>query len=143
MEWHRDGFVISTDVDRLQVDVIQRFLAEESYWARSRTLEQTQRAIANSICFGLYDRDEQIGFARVVTDRATFAYLGDVFVLDQYRGSGLGKWLMETVISHPDVQDLRRWILATRDAHELYRRFGFDGLTFPHRWMERAAPDAY
>ena len=143
MEWHRDGFVISTDVDRLQVDVIQRFLAEESYWARSRTLEQTQLAIANSICFGLYDRDEQIGFARVVTDRATFAYLGDVFVLDQYRGSGLGKWLMETVISHPDVQDLRRWILATRDAHELYRRYGFVGVTFPHRWMERAAPDAY
>src|SRR5687768_2997795 len=104
MEWHRDQFSISTDVGRLQIDVIQKFLAEESYWARSRRPEQTQRAIENSICFGLYEGVMQIGFARVVSDKATFAYLGDVFVLDSYRGRGLGKWLMETVISHPELQ---------------------------------------
>ena len=143
MDWHRDEFVISTDVDRLQVDVIQKFLAEESYWARSRTPEQTKRAILNSICFGLYDGDAQIGFARVVTDKATFADLGDVFVLDSYRGRGLGKWLMETVISHEDVQGLRRWVVDTSDAQELYRKFVFDALTVPDRWMEKAAPDAY
>lgn len=143
MEWKRHEFVISTDPERLQIDVIQRFLTEESYWASSRTLEQTQTAIENSICFGLYHGAEQIGFARVVTDRATFAYLGDVFILEEFRGRGLGKWLMDSIISHPDLQGLRRWVLATRDAHELYREFGFDQLRFPERWMERAAPDAY
>ncbi len=143
IEIARDQYVISTDKERLQLDLIYRFLSEESYWAGNRTLDQTATAIGNSICFGLYSGDDQIGFARVVTDRATFAYLGDVFVLAEYRGRGLSKWLMETVISHPDLQGLRRWVLATRDAHELYRKYGFDQLTFPDRWMERAAPDAY
>ncbi len=143
MEWHRGQFNISTDAGRLQVDVIQTFLAEESYWAKSRSVEQTTRAIENSVCFGLYDGDTQIGFARVVTDKATFAYLGDVFVLDGYRGLGLGKWLMETIVSHPELQGLRRWVLATRDAHELYAKYGFKGLHFPDRWMEWAASDAY
>jgi GNAT superfamily N-acetyltransferase len=139
----RDHFVISTDSARLQVDIIHKFLSEESYWANRRTLEQTQRAIENSICFGVYDVNKQIGFARVVTDRATFAYLGDVFILDEYRGLGLGKWLMETIISHPELQGLRRWVLATRDAHDLYSKYGFDQLRFPGRWMEKASPDAY
>jgi len=143
MEWVRDEFVISTDKDRLDVDLISKFLLEESYWANSRSPEQMSRAIENSLCFGVYFGEKQVGFARVISDFATFAYLGDVFILNDFRGRGLSKWLMETVVSHPDLQGLRRWILATRDAHGLYEQFGFTLLKLPERWMERAAPDAY
>jgi GNAT superfamily N-acetyltransferase len=143
MEWHKDKFTISTERRRLDVGVIQAFLENDSYWARTRTLEQTQVAIENSICFGVYLDARQVGFARVVTDKATFAYLGDVFILEGFRGLGLSKWLMETVISHPELQGLRRWVLATRDAHSLYQKYGFADLRHPERWMERAAPDAY
>ncbi|MGD9563615.1 MAG: GNAT family N-acetyltransferase [Pyrinomonadaceae bacterium] len=142
-ELTRDEFEISTNRSRLDIDVIQRFLVEDSYWARGRTLEQTKTAIENSICFGVYHGDRQIGFARVVSDRATFAYVGDVFIIEEYRGRGLSKWLMEAIVSHPDLQGLRRWVLATRDAHELYEKFGFHELVHPERWMERPAPDAY
>lgn len=141
--WQRDKFEISTDKARLQIDVIQKFLSEESYWAKSRTLEQTRTAIENSICFGIYDDEKQIGFARVVSDQATFAYIGDVFVLSEYRGHGLSKWLMQKMLEHPDLQGLRRWILATKDAHGLYSQYGFHELTFPERWMELPAPNAY
>jgi GNAT superfamily N-acetyltransferase len=143
MEWQNGEFIISTDRDRLQTDAIQKFLSEESYWARERTLEQTLRAIENSLSFGVYAGDKQIGFARVVTDYATFAYIGDVFILNEFRGRGLSKWLMETIVSHPELQGLRRWILATKDAHSLYEKTGFSGLKFPERWMEKTAPNAY
>lgn len=143
MEVRRDKFLITTDRERLDVTAIQRFLKEDSYWARDRTLEQTETAIANSICFGVYDGDEQIGFARVVSDKATFAYVGDVYIIDEYRGQGLSKWLMEAIISHPELQGLRRWVLATRDAHSLYEKYGFHELVHPDRWMERPAPNAY
>lgn len=143
MRRRKDQYTIDTDPERLQLDVIHRFLSEESYWAQNRTLEQTRRAVENSICFGLYEGEKQIGFARVVSDRATFAYLGDVFVLSEYRRLGLSKWLMSVMIEHPELQGLRRWLLATRDAHGLYRQFGFDELKFPERWMELTAPDAY
>jgi GNAT superfamily N-acetyltransferase len=142
-EWQNGEFIISTDKARLQVDIIQQFLAEESYWAQNRTLEQTRTAIENSICFGVYRGERQIGFARVVSDCATFAYIGDVFILEDYRGQGLSKWLMEVILAHEDLQNLRRWILATRDAHGLYSQFGFHGLKFPGRWMELPAPNAY
>lgn len=142
-EYQKEEFIISTDKTRLQIEVIQKFLAEESYWARTRTIEQTRTAIENSLCFGLYCEEKQIGFARVVTDFATFAYIGDVFVLTEYRGKGLSKWLMEAMISHPRLQGLRRWVLATKDAHGLYEQFGFHGLKFPERWMELPAPNAY
>jgi GNAT superfamily N-acetyltransferase len=142
-EWQNGEFIISTDKARLQVDIIQQFLAEESYWAQNRTLEQTRTAIENSICFGVYRGERQIGFARVVSDCATFAYIGDVFILEDYRGQGLSKWLMEVILAHEDLQNLRRWILATRDAHGLYSQFGFHGLKFPERWMELPAPNAY
>ena len=141
--WQRDKFEISTDKSKLQIDVIQNFLADESYWASTRTIEQTKIAIENSICFGIYDADTQIGFARVVSDFATFAYIGDVFVLSEYRGHGLSKWLMKAMLEHPDLQGLRRWILATKDAHGLYSQFGFHELIFPERWMELPAPNAY
>lgn len=143
MEWKRGEYTISTDRSRLQIGVIHDFLANESYWAKNRTLEQMQTAIENSICFGVYHGELQIGFARVISDSATFAYLGDVFILEEFRGLGLSKWLMETLLSHPDLQGLRRWILATRDAHGLYEQFEFTGLKFPERWMELSAPNAY
>ncbi|MGE3467184.1 MAG: GNAT family N-acetyltransferase [Pyrinomonadaceae bacterium] len=143
MRWTKDRFVIDTDRSRLDLETIQRFLAEDSYWARTRTPEQTHTAIDNSICFGLYHGETLVGFARVVSDQATFAYLGDVFILDEYRGQGLGKWLMETIVAHPDLQGLRRWVLATRDAHGLYEKTGFGPLVHPDRWMELTAPDAY
>ncbi|HKX84916.1 MAG TPA: GNAT family N-acetyltransferase [Pyrinomonadaceae bacterium] len=138
-----EEYSISTDKERLDLQMIHKFLSEESYWAQTRTVEQTQRAIDNSICFGVYYGERQIGFARVVSDLATFAYLGDVFVLEGFRGKGLSKRLMETIVSHSDLQGLRRWLLATRDAHGLYSQYEFEALKFPDRWMERTAPDAY
>ena len=134
---------ISTDKARLDTGMIHRFLVEESYWAQTRTMEQTRTAIENSLCFGVYLEARQIGFARVVSDFATFAYLGDVFVLDEFRGQGVSKRLMKEIIAHPQLQGLRRWLLATRDAHGLYEQFEFSSLKFPDRWMERTAPDAY
>jgi len=131
----RDGFTISTDPARLDLDGICSFLSR-SYWANARTRETTRRALEHSLCFGVYDGEQQIGFARAVTDYATFAWLADVFIAEEYRGRGLGKWLVEVVLSHPDVQSVPRWFLATRDAHELYRRFGFAALTAPERRME-------
>jgi len=143
IEWQRGEFTISTDRSRLQIGAIHEFLSEKSYWAKERTREQTETAIKNSLPFGVYKGENQIGFARVVTDYATFAYLGDVFILDEFRGKGLSKWLMQTVLSHPDLQGFRRWILATADAHGLYEQFGFSALKVPERWMEKSAPNAY
>lgn len=143
MIFTRGEYTIDTEKERLQTDAIHKFLSEDSYWAINRTLQQTLTAIENSVCFGLYHNDKQIGFARVVSDRATFAYIGDVFVIEEFRGMGLSKWLMGVVVSYPELQGLRRWILATRDAHGLYGQFGFAGLRHPERWMELTAPDAY
>lgn len=143
MEVRHEEYLISTDKARLDVDSIQRFLAEESYWAQERTIEQTKTAIENSICFGLYLGERQIGFARVVSDKATFAYVGDVYVINEFRGRGLSKWLMNVIVGHQELQGLRRWVLATRDAHGLYRQFDFAELRFPERWMEKTAPNAY
>ena len=134
---------ISTDKSRLDVEMIHRFLTEESYWAKTRTLEQTKTAIEHSLCFGVYDGERQIAFARVVSDQATFAYVGDVFVVDEFRGQGIGKRLMDVIVSDPRLQGLRRWILATLDAHGLYEQYEFSALRHPERWMEKTAPDAY
>jgi GNAT superfamily N-acetyltransferase len=141
-EWTRGEYSISTDPARLDPAVIQAYLAG-SYWAEGIPREVVERSIDGSLCFGLYKGNEQIGFARLVTDRATFAYLADVFVLDAHRGQGLASWLMEAVTSHPEVQGLRRWLLATRDAHGLYRRFGFTPLASPDRFMEKTVLDVY
>ncbi|MBA3514794.1 MAG: GNAT family N-acetyltransferase [Pyrinomonadaceae bacterium] len=139
-EWHRGEFSISTERGRLDLPVIHNFLAKDSYWAQGRGIETVKRSIENSLNFGLYKGGQQIGFARVVTDHATFAWLADVFVLDAYRGRGLGKWLIEVILSHPELQELRRWVLGTKDAHEIYRQFGFSELKQPERWMERPDP---
>jgi GNAT superfamily N-acetyltransferase len=142
-EWQRDEFVISTDHNKLNIEEIHYFLTTESYWARERTVEVVRRSFENSLPFVIYKGEEMIGFARVVSDYATFAWLCDVFVRREYRGQGLSKWLMEVVVGHPNLQGLRRFLLATRDAHELYRQFGFDDLRIPHLWMEKTAPNAY
>src|SRR5579863_1773351 len=139
-----DGFVISTDSARLDLHAVHKFLAADSYWARLIPFETFVRSAENSLCFGIYDAaGAQIGFARVVSDFATFAYIADVFVLDSHRGRGLGKWLMECIQQHPQLQGLRRWVLTTRDAHGLYARFGFKSPQFPERYMEIVRPNMY
>ncbi len=131
-----NGLTISTDRALLDVDFIHAYLSEESYWAKGRSRAVTERAIAQSLCFGAYDGRQQVGFARVVTDYATFGWLCDVFVDDAYRGRGLGKQLVEAVVNHEELAGIRRLMLATRDAHDLYRRYGgFEALTSPERWM--------
>jgi GNAT superfamily N-acetyltransferase len=134
-QWQRDGFLVSCDPAQVDADVVARFLGE-SYWAQGIPLQTVRRSIAGSLCFALLDGTKQVGFARVISDRATIAYLADVFVLAEYRGRGLGKWLVECVLAHPELQGLRRWVLVTRDAHELYRRFGFKPLARPQGFME-------
>ena len=135
-ETHRDQFTISTDPSRLDVDIIADMLTR-AYWAQGRTREMISRYLQHSLTFGLYDGSRQIGLARVVTDYTTFAWLCDVFIHEDYRGHGLGKWLMQTVHSHPDLQGLRRWMLATRDAHGLYSQYGWIPLDQPEYWMIR------
>ena len=141
-EWHRDGYTISTDPARLDLDAVHAFLVE-SYWSRGIPRELMERSIRHALPFGIYEGARQVGFARVVTDFATVAYVGDVFVLEPWRGKGLARWLMECMVAHPELQGFRRWILLTRDAHALYRAVGFTPLAAPERWMERWLPDAY
>jgi GNAT superfamily N-acetyltransferase len=141
-EWRRGEYSISTDKGRLDVAVIHGFLTM-SYWAAGVPMDVVKRSIEHSLAFGVFKEDQQVGFARVITDYATFAYLGDVFILEPYRGRGLSKWLMEVIVGHPDLQGLRRWMLLTRDAHGLYRQVGFTEPSHPERYMERHFPDVY
>ena len=141
-EWRRGDLAISTDPSRLDRSLIARFLAG-SYWAKGIPREVVDRSIEGSLCFGLYQGEEQIGFARVITDYATFAYLADVFVVEKSRGEGLGIWMMEVIMGHPKLQSLRRWMLATRDAHGLYEKFGWRSLENPERMMEIVDPEIY
>jgi len=135
MEWRRGALSISTDPARLDRRLIQEFL-QGSYWATGIPQDVVDRSIDGALCFGLYEGDAQVGFARVITDRATFAYIADVFVLESHRRRGLALWLMKRIRAHPDLQGLRRWILMTKDAHELYRKVGFRELQDPRRCME-------
>ena len=134
--WRRDEYLISTERSLLDLGIVYGYL-KTSYWAAGVPEDVVRRSVENSLCFGVYSGEEQVGFARVVTDRATFAYLADVFVLEEHRGRGIGKWLVEAVLSHPELRGLRRWMLATRDAHELYRKYGFAELGRPGIFMER------
>src|SRR6476619_7296961 len=137
-EHRRDQFLVSTDKTKLNLQVVFDFLSHRSYWAQGRSLEVIARSIENSLCFGLYAENNQIGFARVVTDYATFGWICDVFVLETWRGRGLAKWLVQCIITHPDLAKVRRLLLATQDAHELYRKYGaFETLPVPERWMTR------
>jgi GNAT superfamily N-acetyltransferase len=141
-EWRRGDFVISTDKSRLDRPLVQRVLSG-SYWAEGIPGEIVDRSIENSLCFGVYSGSDQVGFARVITDLATFAYLADVFVVETHRGKGLGVWLMKVIMGHPRLQNLRRWMLVTRDAHGIYRQVGFTELSEPERIMEKVLTDAY
>ena len=141
------GYEISTDPERLDIDAIHAFLSTEAYWSPGVSRAVVERSIAGSLPFGVYvaGSGEQVGFARVVTDTATFAWIADVYVVAEHRGRGLGKRLVEAILSEPELQGLRRWLLATADAHELYRRFGFDAVVRPERFMaleSGAAADA-
>lgn len=138
-ETRRDPFIISTDPDRLDMDTICDFL-KRAYWANTRPREKTERAIQNSLVFGVYDGVKQIGLARVVTDYSIFAYLCDVFIQEEYRAHGLGKWLIQTVMEHPELKDVRRWLLVTNDAHGLYQQFGFTSIPDPEHWMQNFKP---
>ena len=141
-EWRQGEYIISTDKSRLDLTLIHNFLTT-SYWAADIPLEVVRRSIEHSLSFGLYKEDQQIGYARVITDYATFAYLGDVFILEPFRGQGLSKWLMEVVVTHPELQGFRRWLLLTKDAHGLYKKVDFTGVATPERYMERFFPDVY
>ena len=126
----------------MDIDLIHSFLTR-SYWAEGISKEIVSRSIEGALCFGVFENDKQVGFARMITDKATFAYLADVFIIEEYRGLGLSKWLVEVIMSHPDLQGLRRMILATRDAHELYKKFGFTPLNNVDRWMHIHNPNVY
>lgn len=141
MEWKKEKYLISDDNDLLNVDAICDFLAR-SYWANKRPRHVIEKSLKHSLNFGMYDGDRQVGFARVVTDHAVFAYLCDVFIDEDHRGHALGKWMMQCVMNHPDLQGLRRWCLVTRDAHGLYQQSGFTELADPSRWMEKYDPSA-
>lgn len=136
------GFLISTDKKRIDLDVVHGFLSQ-CYWAKAIPKGTVARSIKNSLCFGVYKAGRQIGFARVISDFATYAYIGDVFILESHRGRGLGKRLMKYIMEYPDLQDLRRWSLVTRDAHSLYSQFGFTALKSPERHMEIHNPNVY
>ncbi|HEX2644399.1 MAG TPA: GNAT family N-acetyltransferase [Thermoanaerobaculia bacterium] len=137
-----EQITIDTDKSRLELEVIHGFLTT-SYWAKGIPRETVERSIEGSLCFGVYEGPRQVGFARVITDSATFAYLADVFILESHRGRGLSRRLMDAIVAHPSLQGLRRWMLATRDAHGLYSRYGFKPLAAPDRMMELHNPGVY
>ncbi len=136
-------FLVSTDKSKLEIDTIHHFLTKESYWSQNIPLAIVRKSIENSLCFGVYHQSRQIGFARVITDFASFAYLADVFIINEFRRKGLSKILMKTIISHPDLQGLRRWMLGTRDAQGLYAKYGFTPMANPERFMEKRNPEVY
>lgn len=142
MEWKQGEFLISDQSEDLDISTIHNYL-RESYWAKGITRKVVEKSIQHSICFGLYHSSKQVGFGRVITDQATFAYITDVFILSKYRGQGLGKWLIACVLSHPELQRMRRWLLATLDAHKLYDKVGFASLQKPEWFMEIYKPEIY
>lgn len=139
----RGEYTLSTATDQLDLAVIHHFLSTRSYWANGIPEATVRRSLEHSLCFGMYCQGRQVGFARVISDYATFAYLADVFVLEEHRGRGLSKWMMAEIVAHPALQGLRRWVLATADAHALYAGHGFRPMARPERWMERHDPDVY
>lgn len=143
MNYQYNEFLISTDKSKLDIDSIHAFLSTKAYWSLHIPKERVQKAIENSLCFGVYHKELQIGFARVISDYSTIAYLGDVYILEAFRGQGLSKWLMDTIMNYPDLQGLRRWILLTGDAHGLYQQFGWTALADSSKWMELHNKNVY
>jgi GNAT superfamily N-acetyltransferase len=143
MEIEDNGFIFSDDKQKIDVSAVHHYLSTESYWAKDIPLDTVQKSIDNSLCFGIYKDKQQVGFARWITDRATFAYLADVYVKSEYRGNGLSKKLMSLMLFHKDLQGLRRYMLGTLDAHGLYAQFGFKAIEHPERLMAVVVPDPY
>ena len=141
--FYKNGYCISTEKARLDIKAIHHFLSTQAYWSLNIPLSRVEEAVAHSLNFGLYVKEQQIGFARVISDFSSVAYLGDVYVLPDYRGRGLSKWLMQTIMEYPELQGLRRWILSTADAHGLYKQFGWKPVAYPDRWMELHNRDVY
>ena len=138
IKYQRNNFAISADSEKLDLDFIHNYLCNQSYWAQGRKRDVVEKSIQNSLCFGVYEGEKQVGFARLVTDYVTFAWLCDVFIADSHQGQGLGKWLIECVVDHPKVQGVKCILLATSDAHDLYRKYGgFESLRVPEKWMAR------
>lgn len=136
-------FIISTDAAKLDIEMIHRFLSVEAYWSKGIPYSLVKQSVSHSLIFGLFHKDEQVGFARIISDYTTIAYLADVFILPAYRGRGLSKWLLQCIHDYPMLQNLRRWILLTRDAHELYRQFGWTAIADPEKWMEQYNKEVY
>ena len=141
-EWIKDGYLVSTDKSKIDVETVHHFLSH-SYWAENIPLDIVRKSIENSLCFGIYHQKKLVGFARAISDFATFAYLADVFILPEERGKGLSKWLIGIILEHPQLHGLRRFTLATRDAHSLYAQFGFSLFDKPERWMQKHDPVVY
>lgn len=139
----KDNYSITTDRCKMDLKAIYDYLSIESYWSKGIPLETFKTSVKNSLNFGVFHQNKQIGFARIISDFATMAYLADVYILTEHRGKGLSKWLMEIILSHPDLQGLRRWILLTKDAHELYKKFGWKELKDPSKYLELHDPDVY
>ncbi len=144
-EKENDGYTLTTDNSRMDLAMIHQYLCEDSYWAKGIPIEVVATSIKHSLCFGLFYETKQIGFARLITDKATFAYLADVFILPAHRGKGLSKWLLQCIHAHPSVQNLRRWLLGTLDAHTLYEQFGWTRFTeaVSQRFMQKHDPEIY
>jgi GNAT superfamily N-acetyltransferase len=136
-------YFIDTDNKRIDVELVYRFLTNESYWAKDRSLKDVEKSIINSLCFGLYKDDTMVGFARIISDYTTAAFLADVFIIKEERGNGLGKALIEYILDYPSLKGIKRWMLGTMDAHELYRPYGFSEVANPNRWMERLLDDGF
>ncbi len=136
-------YLLSTDKSKLDLKMIHEFLSTESHWAKNIPYERVKKSIENSLCFGLYHGEKQIGFARVISDYSTIAYLGDLFILKDHRGKGLSRWMLEVIMNHPDLTGLRRWILVTKDAHDVYQQYGWAMVARPENWMEIHDPEAY
>ncbi len=141
--FYKNGYCISTEKARLDIKAIHDFLSTQAYWSLNIPLSRVEEAVAHSLNFGLYVKEQQVGYARVISDFASVAYLGDVYVLPDYRGRGLSKWLMQTIMEYPELQGLRRWILSTADAHGLYKQFGWKPVAYPDRWMELHNKEVY
>ena len=141
-EHHKDDYLISTDKSKLQIDVIHNFL-KNAYWSKNKPRDLIEKSIAGSLCYGIYHKNRQVGFGRVITDYATFGYLADIFIIEEYRGKGLSKWLMECILSNPELQSLRGWLLRTSDAHGLYEKFGFKVVAEPEKLMELRLKSVY
>jgi len=142
-EFYHNGFCISTEKARLDIKAIHEFLSTQAYWCLNIPFSRVEMAVNHSLNFGLYSEAQQIGYARVISDFSSVAYLGDVYVLPYFRGQGLSKWLMQTIMAYPELQCMRRWILSTADAHGLYKQFGWEPVAYPERWMELYNSEVY